>query len=79
MPWSSGIESGTVVDRHLEPAGGEGGGGARADERPAAPPVAVLDGLEQEAGLVVAAQRAKAATGVIRKSARQLAPHGHVA
>jgi len=52
----AGVEGGPVGDLPRDgdgaPAGREGGQRVATDERPAAPPLAVLDGLEQEPGLV---------------------------
>ena len=63
-----------AVDGDVEAAGREGRGGPAADERPAAPALAVLDRLEQEAGLVVPAE---AGEGGDRRDqvGQQLAPH----
>ena len=65
------------VDRDdVRPRAREGGRGPTADERPAAPALAVLDRLEQEAGLVVAAQPGE---GGDRRDqvGQQLAPDRH--
>ena len=64
----------STVDRAA--AGDERGRGSPADERPAAPALAVLDRLEQEAGLVAAAQPGE--RGDRRDQVgQQLAPHRH--
>ena len=60
----------------LAAAGDQRGRGAATEERPPAPALGVLDRLEQEAGLVVAAQPGE--RGDRRDEVgHQLPPHGH--
>ena len=76
IPWSSGTPAGSVpVASTVAAPGGERGERVAADERPAAPALAVLDRLEQEAGLVADERGAKAATGR-GEVGQHLAPHG---
>ncbi len=61
MPWSRGSPwathaGGVAVDPHLRAVGDQGGDRSTADERPAAPPLTVLDRLEEEPGLVARAE-----------------------
>ena len=75
IPWSSGTPGGQRAGRlDLAAARGEGGERVAADEAPAAPPLAVLDRLEQEA-VVVADQPGEGRHGR-GEVGQHLAPHG---